>query len=56
MKRRLNFTANPMCNEAKDIIDKILQIDPRNRLSIQQLYNHPYFYKFPFFKLESMDP
>lgn len=53
--RKLVFSASPMCQEAKDIIDKILQINPKNRLSIEGLYAHPYFHKFPFFRLMTND-
>lgn len=54
-ERRLVFKANPMCKEAQDIIDKILQIDPKKRLTIEQIYAHPYFHKFPFFRLMTND-
>lgn len=54
-RRKLVFTANPMCHEAKDLIDKILQIDPKRRITIEGMYHHPYFSKFPFFRLKSND-
>lgn len=54
-RRKLVFSASPMCAEAKDIIDKILQMDPRKRLTIEQFYTHPYFHKYPFFRLVSDD-
>ena len=54
-RRKLVFSASPMCPEAKDIIDKILQMDPKKRLTIDQFYSHPYFHKYPFFRLVSDD-
>ena len=54
-KKRIKYTANPMCPEAKDMIDRILQLNPKNRLKIDQIFAHPYFSKFPFFRLNTPD-
>lgn len=52
---KLVFKASPMCLEAQDLIKVILQNDPKKRPSIEALYSHPYFHKFPFFRLVSDD-
>ena len=54
-RRQIAFKAIPMCAEAKDMIDKILQIDPRRRPTIEQIFGHPYFNKFPFFRIDNPD-
>ena len=32
----------PVCDEAFDLLDKMLQFDPRKRLSVEDALRHPY--------------
>lgn len=55
-RKRLTFTEPRMCQEARDLVEKILVVDPKRRITIEEMYKHPYFSKFPFFKLDTPDP
>lgn len=55
-RKRLTFTEPRMSQEARDMVEKILVVDPKRRISLEEMYKHPYFFKFPFFKLDTPDP
>lgn len=55
LKRRISFSPT-LCPLARDLIDKLLVIEPSQRPTIDQIYAHPYFKKFPFFKINTIDP
>ena len=42
---------NLMDDTAKDLVEKMLQIDPHQRISIQEIKKHPYFDNFDFEKI-----
>lgn len=55
LKRRIAYSPS-LCPLARDLIEKLLMIEPSQRPTIEQIYDHPYFKKFPFFKINTIDP
>jgi len=43
-----HFTMPPqLSNEAKDLIWRMLDVDPRTRITMQQIFRHPFIQKYP---------